>query len=452
VIKPLQPPTRERRTNALSAYLGDIESLIAEFDAGVPNTRIRTFSQTAADDVAAALGVLVEIEGLGVVVHGARGCAGALAPRTDRPWVVTNLSQRDTILGADGALARTLRQLHRRHQPWAIVIVATPVVAINNDDIQAVAEELSDEFAIPVIELRTDGFRSRVAATGGDIAAQAVAALVPPGGERRANLINLLALGQGPGLTSLVAQLAAAGIEVNLLPAGANQVAFGRAAQAAASVAVFDDEADVLGIDLERLHAVPFLRLRPPIGTAATDRFVSELAAFAGLPHSTSSGIDHELASLAGRQVVVALPPSQSFAVADLVESFGGQLAGLGTEWIDTLHLDALKVIAARHPALPVHVAAGQPFELVNWLGRLKPDLVIGTPITAAIAARIGIASVAVQSDELLGAEGEARLATRIERALGNPALARRLAASAQAYHPAWLKRSPDWHIKREVR
>ena len=149
MIKPLQPPTRERRLNALSAYLGEIESLIAEFDAGVPTTRIRTFSQTAADDVTAALGVAGEIEGLGVVVHGARGCAGALAPRTDRPWVVTNLNQRDTILGADGALARTLRQLHRRHQPWAIVIVATPVVAINNDDIQAVAEELSDELAIP---------------------------------------------------------------------------------------------------------------------------------------------------------------------------------------------------------------------------------------------------------------------------------------------------------------
>jgi nitrogenase molybdenum-cofactor synthesis protein NifE len=452
VIKPLQPPTRERRLNALSAYLGDSESLIAEFESGVPTTRIRTFSQTAADDVSAALGVLGAIEGLGVVVHGARGCAGALAPRTDRPWMVTNLNQRDTILGADGALARTLRQLHRRHQPWAIVIVATPVVAINNDDIQAVAEELSDELAIPVIELRTDGFRSRVAATGIDIAAQAVAALVSPGGERRSNLINLLALDQGPGLRSLVAQLAARGIEVNVLPAGANQAAFGRAAQAVASVAVFDDEADVLGIDLERLHAVPFLHLSPPIGTAATDRFVSELAAFAGLPEPASSRTAQEVASLAGRQVVVALPPSQAFAVADLVHSFGGQLAGLSVEWIDALHLGALKAIASRHPAVPVHVATGQPFELVNWLGRLKPDLVIGTPVAAAVAARSGIASVAVQSDELLGAEGEARLAKRIERALDNPALGRRFAASAQAYHPGWLKRGADWHIKREVR
>jgi nitrogenase molybdenum-iron protein alpha/beta subunit len=452
VIKPLQPPTRERRLNALSAYLGDIGSLIAEFESGEPSTRIRTFSQIAADDVSAALRVLGKVDGLGVVVHGARGCAGALPTNGDRPWVVTNLNERDTILGADGVLARTLRQLHQRHRPWAIVIVATPVVAINNDDIQAVAEELSDDLGIPVIELRTDGFRSRVAATGIDIAAQAIAALVVPGGARRNSLINLLALEQGPGLASLVAQLNAVGVEVNVLPAGAGQQAFGLAAAAAASVALFDDELDVLGIDLERLHDVPFLRLPPPIGHEATHQFITELAAFVGLPQSDSSGAVDVVNPLIGREVVVALPPSQAFAAAQLADSFGGQLVGLSVDWVDALHLGALKAVAERHPELPVHIAAGQPFELVNWLGKLEPDLVIGTPTAAAVAARAGIASVAVESDDLLGAEGEVRLAKRIERALSNPALPRRLAASAQVYQSGWLKRSPDWHIKREVR
>jgi hypothetical protein len=150
--------------------------------------------------------------------------------------------------------------------------------------------------------------------------------------------------------------------------------------------------------------------------------------------------------------VVVVLPPSQAFAAAQLAEAFGGQLVGLSVDWIDALHLGALKAVAERHPELPVHVAAGQPFELVNWLGKLKPDLVIGTPTAAAVAARAGIASVAVQSDDLLGAEGEVRLARRIERALSNPALPRRLGAISKVYHPGWLKRSPDWHIKREVR
>lgn len=450
--RPLQPPTRERRLNALSAYLGDIETLIGEFEAGAPSPRIRTFSQVAADDVSAALRVLAEIDGLGIVVHGGRGCAGALAGCSDRPWAVTNLDQRDTILGADGVLARTLRTLHRRHRPWAIVVVATPVVAINNDDIQAVAEEVSDELGIPIIELRTDGFRSRVAATGIDIAAQAVAALVSPGEGRHDHLINLLAFECGPGVASVAAGLVDLGLGVNLLPAGAGQDALVRASHAAASVALFDDEAEMLGSELERLHGVPLLRLPPPIGAAATHRFAAEIAAFAGLPAPTLPPTTTvPLGAITGRSVVVALPPSQAFAVADLIAAAGGELAGLSVDWIDTLHLAALKTLALARPALPVHIAAGQPFELTNWLGKIRPDLVIGTPVTAAVAARAGLAAVAVRADELLGAAADARLGRRIERALANPALGHRLGASPD-YRAGWLKRSPDWHIKREVR
>lgn len=453
MTKPLQPPTRERRLDALSAYLGDVGSLIAEFEAGPPVTRIRTFSQVAVDDVSAALRALTEIDGLGIVVHGARGCAGALAAaRSDRPWAVTNLDQRDTILGADAGLARTLRQLHVRHRPWAIVVVATPVVAINNDDIQSVAEELSDELGIPIIELRTDGFRSRIAATGLDIAAQAIATLVPPGGARQRDLINLLALERGPGLAGIVQALEGLGLAVNVFPAGAGPVTFARAAQAVLSVAVFEDETDALRRELDRLHGVPFLRLPPPIGAAATRRFVAAVAAASERAAPLHVADTRDFRILNGRSVVVALPPSRALAVAELVDQFGGELAGLSVDWVDSLHLDGLRTVGTAHPELPLHVAAGQPFELVNWLGRIKPDLVIGTPATAATAARAGVAAVAVDADDLLGAAGEAHLASRLQRLLDGQALKQRFAASAASYRPGWLKRSPDWHIKREVR
>lgn len=340
MTKPLQPPTRERRLNALSAYLGDVAALIAEFEDGPPVTRIRTFSQVAVDDVSAALRVLIEVDGLGIVVHGARGCAGALASaRVDRPWAVTNLDQRDTILGADGALARTLRQLHHRYRPWAIMVVATPVVAINNDDIQSVAEELSDELGIPIIELRTDGFRSRVAATGFDVAAQAIAALVPPGHSRRRDLVNLLAFERGPGLAGIVQAVESLGLEVNVFPVGAGAKEFAKAAQAAVSVAVFEDETDALRRELDRLHGVPFLRLPPPIGIVATQHLVAAIAAATERPAPPSAAAAADVQILNGRSIVVALPPSHAFAVAELVDRFGGELVGLSVDWIDSLHL-----------------------------------------------------------------------------------------------------------------
>jgi nitrogenase molybdenum-cofactor synthesis protein NifE len=450
--KPLQPPTRERRLNGVSAYLGDVAALIAEFEAGPPAPRIRTFSQVATDDVSAALRVLAEVDGLGVVVHGARGCAGALSgSRSNRPWAVTNLDQRDTILGADGVLAGTLRRLHQRHRPWAIVVVATPVVAINNDDIQSVAEELSDELGIPVIELRTDGFRSRIAATGLDIAASALAALVQPGqSRRRRDLINLLAFENGPGLAAIVRQLTALGLEINVLPAATGQEAFAKAAQAVLSVAIFQDETDVLCQELDRLHRVPFLHLPPPIGAAATQHFIQAVAAATERPPPPRHDSDPRADLLNVRRIVVALPPSRALAVAGLVAQFGGRLVGLSVDWIDDLHIEGLKALHSPS-TLSLHIAAGQPFELVNWLGKLEPDLLIGTAAAAATAARAGIAAVAIDGDELLGEAGEARLALRIERALLGRTQRPTVTPSA-SYHPGWLKRSPDWHIKREVR
>ncbi|MFC0243775.1 nitrogenase component 1 [Rhodopseudomonas telluris] len=449
--KALQPPTRERRLGGVSAYLGDVAALIAELEAGPPVPRIRTFSQVAVDDVSAALRVLAEVDGLGVVVHGVRGCAGALARgAAGRPWAVTNLDQRDTILGADGVLARTQRRLYERYRPWAIVVVATPVVAINNDDIQSVAAELGDELGIPVIELRTDGFRSRIAATGYDIASGALAALIQPRHGRRRNLINLLAFERGPGLAAIARQIAALGLEVNVLPAGAGPDAFAKAAQAVLSVAVFQDEADVLRRELDRLHRVPFLHLPPPIGAAGARHFIEAVAEATERPLPATEEGGHQSELLGDRRVVVALPPSQALAVAGLVGQLGGRVAGLSVDWIDSLHLEGLKALSAAS-TLALHIGAGQPFELVNWLGKLKPDLLIGTPAAAATATRAGIAAVAVEGDDLLGVAGEVRLATRIVRALD----AQRRGDSFEvtiAYLPGWLKRSPDWHIKREVR
>src|SRR5689334_19465357 len=125
-------PTRERQLQAISAYLGTPAALAAEFAAGDVAQRIRTFSQATPDDLVAALDLLGRIKGAGIVVHGPRGCAASLAASRPRAcWAVTDLDQHATIMGSEGALAHTVRTLARRHNPWCIFLVTTPVVAIN---------------------------------------------------------------------------------------------------------------------------------------------------------------------------------------------------------------------------------------------------------------------------------------------------------------------------------
>jgi nitrogenase molybdenum-iron protein alpha/beta subunit len=446
--------TREKRLGAVNAYLGEVLPLIAELESGA-SQRIRTFSQTAPDDIGQALRFLGSINGAGIVVHGARGCANALTLAAPKGcWAVTNLDQRDTILGSDSILSQTARALYRRHLPWAIFIVATPVVAINNDDIRTAAEELSAELEIPVIEVRTDGFRSRISATGFDAAAKAVLPLVPlTESERRGDLVNLLAIESGRGLQHIISLLNGLGLEVNLLPQGADEDSFRRAATAALSVTVNPGEADALGLGLEEEFGVAFLRLPPPIGSAATHRFITAIAQATGRAADPEPVAPTVVDDLRGKRVALTLPPATAFGTADLIEQLGGEIVGISVDYIDASHVDALRDFAAGRPSLPLHVANLQPFEHANRLARIKPDLFIGSAELAASAARTGIPAVTIRPDDLLGTLGEARLARLATKALRNTALVQRLAAShTPAYQPAWFKRSPDWHIKFEVK
>ncbi|HEY0327994.1 MAG TPA: nitrogenase component 1 [Rhodopseudomonas sp.] len=455
MARPPQLRTREKRLGAIGGYFGEVAPLIAELQSGQSSDRIRTFAQIAPDDIVQALHVLAGIAGAGIVVHGGRGCAGALtrfAP--NGRWAVSNLDQRDTILGSDGALADTVRGLYRRERPWAIFIVATPVIAINNDDVRSAAIELSDELDIPVIEVISDGFRSKIAATGFDAAAQAALQLVTPAeAAPRRDLVNLLAVDGGPGVADIAAQLRALGLEVNPLPHGADAEGFRRAASAALSVTLDADANEAFGRGLERTHGVAFLPLPPPIGSAATQHFLAAVAE--ATDHAAPAPLAETAAPqvLRGRRVVIAAPPAAAFGLADLIDELGGTLAGVSVDHIDAGHLPALQDFAARRPGVPLHVADGQPFEHANRLARLLPDLLIGSAELAVLAARAGIPAVALRPEQLYGSIGVAQLARRAARALHNVALVQRLSAARSApYRPGWFKRSPDWHIKLEVK
>jgi nitrogenase molybdenum-iron protein alpha/beta subunit len=438
---------------AISAWLGKPASLAAEQTAGETVQRIRTFSQATPDDLLAALDLLAGVAGAGIVVHGPRGCAAALAASAG-PWAVTGLDQRDTIMGSEGAVSRAVVSLHRRHRPWVIFVVATPVVAINSDDPRAAADELTAELGIPVLAVRTDGFRSRVAATGYDTACQALLTLVPVTQDRE-DMVNLLA-GDADTAAEAAALLTELGVTVNVLPAGADAAGFARAGRARLSICLDPGVTGALGSGLEASHGVALLPGGLPIGLAATQRWLAAVAAATGHPEPSNIGasdLGHTLGqTLAGRRVHLALPPDAGFAAAVLVTELGGTVSGLTLDHIDRTHTEALAAFARTAPDAVLHVAAGQPFETANLLASARPDLFVGAPEAAALAATAGVPSVGVTPGALTGRRGAEHLARRASKALANPGFVCRLAAAPLPYAAGWLRRSADWHIKQEVR
>lgn len=102
------------------------------------------------------------------LVHGPIGCAvytwdirGALSsgPELHRLSFSTDLQEKDVIFGGEKKLGAALRELIARHNPKAAFVYSTCIVGIIGDDMEAVCREVEAECSIPVIPVKSEGFK-----------------------------------------------------------------------------------------------------------------------------------------------------------------------------------------------------------------------------------------------------------------------------------------------------
>ena len=467
-LKAKAPRSREKRLDTMSAWQGTASALAAELSAKAGVQRIRTFSQSSHDDLLYALRLLAGIRDSVTVVHAPRGCAAAgLYYQTGGVGgriAITNLDERDTIMGADLKLRRAVKALYHRYRPEVVFIVSSPVVAINNDDIQSVVEELHEELELSIVPVYVTGFASSNAVTGYDATLHALLKYL--GGPRRdqepGGKVNLLAVAeQRQDLREALRLLAALGAQANVLPDRASAGAFEEATSARFSIPLDRDTEDYLGASLRDKYGVPYVEAPRPIGLAATGRWLAALGAALGTEEEArklhereteSAGSELGGFSLLGVRVYLSLGTAAAFGLLELVREFGGEVAGITVSHLDQLHCRRLQELAGRYPDLPVHVADGQPFEELSIIKRLAPDLYLGDSAHLGQVGRLGIAALSLENAPILGYRGLAWLARRISLALENRSFGAALAAIALPYRQAWYRRSPNWHIKQEVK
>lgn len=466
-----KPQTREKSADAVSAYYGDVQKLLAEWESGEVIPRIRTFSQTSFDELIYALRLLTSVPESVTIVHGPRGCAAAQLYHTvtgsigeTAPWAVTNLSERQTIMGGEKELREAIVRLYRRYRPKTVFILATPAVAINNDDIQSAANEYSEEFDIDVIPVYTNGFRSNVAVTGYDAALSAVAS-----GEKeehesaRKDTVTIISAAEtGGDLREFSRLLEELGLTVNVLPAAGTSREGSTSVHAGAVLGLDPDHAEAYGRLAEQAHGIPYVEAGIPIGIAGTTNWLTAVGKALGLETEAEGLAERETNlirpqldpfHLNGAKVYVALSGSAALAVADLIEELGGQIAGISLDHADRIHAKALEVRLKKQPDLPIHVSSGQTFEEANLLSKLKPDLYIGGIGRTVWAAKAGIPAVSLDKTPIKGYQGTLALARLLSKALKNPTVAGLLAnRKPQPYPKGWLTKSPQWYIKQEVR
>ena len=454
---------REKRLGTLSTYLGTAHNLAREDD---ERQNIRTFSQATFDEVIYTLKSLGDIQDSVTVIHGPSGCGNIKlqygAEGSTSSWYSTNLDERDTILGSDEKLRRTISLAYQNHEPKIIFIVATPVVAINNDDISAVVLELEEELSAKIVPIFTDGFKSKTAINGYDLVLHAIGKYLIQGGDKEAksDFLNLISLSENNAdIKEIFLLFKELEIKAQLIPQFSNYEAIKNSSQAKASIALNHDEGYFLGSGLEENYNVPYIKTKVPIGYKNTEDWLEIVAEAFNKQDKAKAIIGGQFlkkrklleeAPLSGLKIYINLKTSKAISLLSLIKELSGEIVGITIDEVDKLNKHELENLKYD---LPVHVANGQLFEVANILNKIKPDLYIGESGRTAWVAKLGIVPISVDHVALYGFNGGENLMNIIHKAIKNKALINDIWQTHKLYYKnIWLKKSTNWYIKQEVK
>ncbi|MDO4322950.1 MAG: nitrogenase component 1 [Lachnospiraceae bacterium] len=462
--------TREKRLSTVSHYNGTLETLKDELLGDEIRQRVRTFSQTTYDEIIYAVQALSKIEQAAVIVHGAAGCAASgIYFNQELPfqWYSTNLNERDTILGSDEKLRRTVIRVCEETGAKTIFIVGTPVVAINNDDINSLLPELEEELNIRVIFIYTDGFKTKTAVNGYDIVLHSLLRYIVEktgaSDRKTEDFINVVTLSENiETLDSVTKILEDLGISFLLLPQYASIDGIRLAGRAKATIVLNTEEGGYFARELEEVFGVSYIETDVPAGIRGTRKFINQVAKALELQERAAGYIEEQERVLqkyvkknilAGRQVFLQTGTAWTERYIELVESLGGSVSGIAVPGVGQEDRSLLERLGTVKKTLPVTVAVGQPFEKANMLAKKEADFYLAVREDAVFAAGRGCIPVSLKRTACLGYEGVKQLISRLEQAEKGGELRRLAEEKEKAYYKAsWLRKSSGWYVKQEVK
>lgn len=462
---------RESRPYTYNDLGGDSCKLAANFEKKCIGLADRSFGQGLQCQQINSISCVLSMEDSAFIIHSPQGCSGCVSMGADgyrvgqahrgvklieSPRVlVTNLDENDIIHGGEEKLRAAVRLAAERYDPKMIFIFTSCASGIIGDDVDAIAAaEQTDDGPI-LIPIHCDGFRSKICASGFDAAFIAIKKrLLPKTPQPKIEgLVNLFA----PTSISYRDQLeierllGLLGATVNYIPFYSSYEKILRITSAQASTSICKVFADEFMKDLDESYGIPFAHTVMPIGTRNTDKWLLGIADLLGKGDLAREYIEHERRRvqprlneirkrLNGKRVFICGGTGRSFAAAALIDDFGMELVGLETPTYD---LDAqidIEYLNGIHTNYVVDVANMQPFEQVNLVNRLRPDLFIGVP---SWSAKLGIPTTHVLDPKrpTMGYDGIVYLGEKLADQAENAGFNRRLAAYARLpYKKSWYE------------
>jgi nitrogenase molybdenum-iron protein alpha chain len=153
--------------------------------------------------------------------------------------------------------------------------------------------------------------------------------------------------------------------------------------------------------------------------------------------------------ALTGKRVFLTGGEIRIFATANLFENLGMKVIGFKSYHYDHF-VDGLLDNVTDKENVSISVGVGQPFEQVNVINKLKPDIFVGHSGTNGVAAKQGIPVFPIfgQTANYMGYSGVFEVARRLNRILKNPSFNRNLSENTELpYFKDWFEKDAFSYI-----
>lgn len=469
---------RETRPHTYNDLGTDGREVAQNFEKGCLKRADRSFAQGLQCQQINSMAALMSLEDAVFISHSPQGCVGCTSLAVDMYRVgqahrnvkiirnpriiVTNLDQKDVIYGGEEKLREAIADAKERYHPKLIFVFTSCASGIIGDDIDAIVREEQENTDALLIPIHCEGFKSKICASGFDTAFLSIAKYILPQEkpEKEEGLINLFA----PVSISYKDQkemermLGLLGMKCNYIPFYNSLEGIRRIPKAIGSTSICKVFADEFMKQLEREYDIPYSHTVMPIGVRNTDKWFRGVAAMVGKEQEAEEYIEKEHARilpqlqqikerLQGKRVFICGGTGRSFAAAALIDDFGMELVGLETPTYDADAQIDIEYLNGIHKNYVVDIANMQPFEQVNLLKRLKPDVFIGVPEWAA---KLGIPTTHVldMKRPTMGYDGILYLGNKIADQVENPGFNVKLAKHARLpYKESWYAENPFKYI-----
>lgn len=461
--------TRESRIGSITGYIGSMSDLIEQTKCGTLKGCDRCFSQSSMCLAGCALAQLGTLRDVAVIHDGPSGCSATSVGEyvltkqvADRDGLVnhavyvgTDLNEKDTIFGSAESLKDITVEIYHRYHPKALFVSSSCTTGIIGVDIDSVVDELRQEITdVPVIAVHCEGFKSRMWASGMDIAGHAILQLVKPPKERtnRINIINFY----GSLKKEITEMFHSFDLDPVFLYANASIEELETLSEAICTCATCGTVSQYLANGLEELYGVPFSRTINPCGVEGFETWLRGIAKITHREEVVEAYIAEQRAlympqiedikkELQGLHAVIGMGPGYTFEVSRVLAELGIQI-----DWALAWHYDkqydngeippSVQFLDEHKIDFEASVADQQNYEVMNILNHFKPDVYFSRhPGTAVWAMKQGVASVFVADEYMIyGHKRTLEFAQTILNTIRNRSFERNLAKRTSVPYTDW--------------